>query len=130
MRITSHKSEIINRFAKAYRACEVAYDDGNREVIETPRDWPSGFGTTYRQNGQIVVGSNRDIVDLGELRDSQSYQRTDDYKTEYSWSADHALYVHEGYVTSKGNQVPARRWTEEAVEEVDLPKVFVENFNE
>jgi hypothetical protein len=125
----SHKAEIIKRFANAYRACEQKYDEANREVIETVRDWPQGFGTTYRRNGQIVVGSTRDIVDTGELRDSQSYQRVDEYRTEYSWSADHALLVHEGYTTKTGKRIPARRWTEVAAEELNIPQVFCEAFN-
>lgn len=128
MKVISHKQDIINRFKAAYRGCELAYDDANRQVIEEIRDWPQGFGTTYRRNGEIVVGSTRNIVDTGELRDSQSYQRPDEYKTEYSWSAGHALYVHEGYTTKSGKQIPARRWTEVAAEESNLPQVFCDEF--
>ena len=117
MRVVNHKDEILSRFARAYAKTEQSYDDACRDAITTPRDWPEGFGVTHRRNGSIVSGSHRDIVDLGELRDSQSYQRTDEYKTEYSWSAGHALYVHEGYTAKSGRPITARRWTEVAAEE-------------
>lgn len=128
MKVVSYRQDIIDKFKAAYRACEAGYDAATRQVIEEARDWPEGFGTTYRRNGQVVTGSYRDIVDLGELRDSQNYQRTEEYRTKYSWSAEHALYVHEGYTTKSGKQVPSRRWTEVAAEEKNLPQVFCDAF--
>lgn len=68
--------------------------------------WP---GVTKRRSG-TVAGTVRDVVDLGELRDSQTpARRVGPGHYEISWTADHAAAVFLGAVL-KGRKgaMPAR----------------------
>jgi hypothetical protein len=69
--------------------------------------WPR---ETRRRVG--VVGSPRNIVDLGTLRQSGTYSFPDAYSIEARWSADYATAVHEGARLRNGTILPARRWTD------------------
>jgi hypothetical protein len=63
--------------------------------------------------------SPRDIVDTGRLRASQQLNFSPrGTEAIHSWPTDYALYVHEGYTTRKGSQIPARRWTEKGLESI------------
>ena len=59
-----------------------------------------------------VVGSPRNIVDLGNLRQSGTYSFPDAYSIEARWSADYATAVHEGARLRNGTILPARQWTD------------------
>lgn len=75
--------------------------------------------TTQRKSGEIV-GSPRNLVDLGNLKDSKVVSRSSDGNAaEFSWSVDYSLAVHEGYTTKTGKDVPPRKWTEKGIEEAD-----------
>ncbi len=65
---------------------------------------------TRRQNGTLA-GSPRDIVDLGNLRDSQSYIPLNDFSWQFTWYVDYAALNHEGGITERGRFHPARPWT-------------------
>ena len=69
--------------------------------------WPR---ETRRRVG--VVGSPRNIVDLGTLRQSGTYSFPDAYSIEARWSADYATAVHEGARLRNGTILPARQWTD------------------
>lgn len=70
-----------------------------------------------------VSPSPRDIVDTGRLRAAQELLRISPNEWTIRWPVDYAIYVHEGYTTRSGSQMPARRWTE-----VPL-RLAQENFN-
>jgi len=117
-------------FSKLDQAIEQALKDvapdfarANTQAIESevyfhPRD-------TKRRNGD-TVGSPRDKVDTGELRDSilGPVYDPDGRGFTIGWDAEHAEYVHEGYTTSTGTVVPPARWTEEAMRQYDLLAEF------
>jgi hypothetical protein len=64
-----------------------------RVAIEKPQyEWS---GQTLRQNGTLV-GTPRNIVDLGNLRDSQSHHAIDDFHWQFTWGVDYAALNHEG----------------------------------
>ena len=64
-----------------------------RVAIEKPLyAWPN---QTLRQNGTLV-GSPRNIVDSGHLRDSQSATPIGDFSWQFEWSEDYAGLTHEG----------------------------------
>jgi hypothetical protein len=65
---------------------------------------------TLRQNSTLV-GSPRDIVDLGNLRDSQSYSRVSDFSWQFAWGVDYAALNHEGGIDERGKFRLARPWT-------------------
>lgn len=62
-----------------------------------------------------VPPSPRDIVDSGQLRASQLITFVTPSHCIFSWNVDYALYVHEGYTTTKGTQIPGRPWTEAVI---------------
>ena len=70
-------------------------------------NWPR---ETRRRVGR--VGSPRNIVDTGSLRQSGTYTFTDPYTMEARWSASYATAVHEGARLRNGTILPARPWTD------------------
>jgi hypothetical protein len=92
-----------------------------RELIESPVfAWP---GATVRQSGE-VVGSPRNIVDLGNLRDSQETQRLSAAAFRYSWDVLYAAYVFYGYTLLNGESRPGRDWITPVIK--DALKLFAE----
>lgn len=78
-----------------------------RELIESPVfEWP---GTTVRRSGE-VVGSPRNIVDLGNLRDSQDTRRLNPAAFQFVWDVQYAAYVFYGYTLLTGASRPGRDW--------------------
>jgi hypothetical protein len=76
-------------------------------------NWPR---ETKRTVG--TVGSPRNIIDTGSLRQSGTWQMTGPYQATFKWSANYATAVHEGArIRPWGNrnaalvQLPARPWT-------------------
>ncbi|MGB3208664.1 MAG: hypothetical protein WBB28_27055 [Crinalium sp.] len=97
-----------------------------KDAIEQPLyEWPR---TTVRKSGE-VVSTPRNIVDTGDLRDSQEHQKVDELNHQFSWNVPYAVQVHEGAVLKSGTELPARPWTREAVTRTDLVEVFIEAFN-
>lgn len=118
--------QLYQALSAAFQGVAEQYDRRLRMVIETPRQWEAGFGVTERKNGETVVGSYRNIVDLGSLRDSQRYL-VSGLKAVYLWDGDGktpAVLVHDGYTTRSGKKIPARRWTVEAAQELRIPETF------
>jgi len=70
-------------------------------------NWPR---ETQRRVG--TVGSPRNIVDTGTLRQSGTYTFSDSYSMEARWSANYATAVHEGARLRNGTILPARPWTD------------------
>lgn len=81
--------------------------------------WP---GTTQRRVG--TVGSPRNIIDIGNLRQSGSYQMTGPYSARFTWSANYATAVHEGYRRNRADGSaslwPARPWTSAVLGKVQV----------
>lgn len=129
MKRIRHRSELEQRIKRATKAVSDRYDQQLHVVIRQPRNWPEGFGTTYRQNREVVVGSNRNIFDTGELDNSQSLEYLPN-GSRHAWSVPYAAAVHEGVTLQNGQQIPARRFTYLAAMEARLPEVFVQAFKE
>lgn len=133
MRIVSNRSEIRKRLLHAFDAATDAYDKANRKVISDARDWGSGFGTTHRRNGEVVVGGYRNIVDLENLAQSQKVEPIGDGKARFSWDGNGetpAAIVHEGATLQNGTQLPARRWTRISAIEGRIGEAFKEGFED
>ena len=101
------------------QAMDWAEEDFRREIEETKWDWPR---ETIRRN-KTPVGSPRDIVDLGGLRDSQQREYMSDERTAFVWAGGegkaYALEVHDGYSSKAGNRVPPRAFTEGTISRLD-----------
>ena len=85
-----------------------------KEIDSKKWDWPN---KTKRKNGQ-TVSAPRDIVDLGNLRRSQTRQQTDKYSIEWIWNVDYSVVVHNGARLKGGGTYKARPWTKTAEQEV------------
>jgi hypothetical protein len=76
-------------------------------------EWPN---ITERRDadGKIreTVGSPRNIVNLGTLRASGSYQRVGKFAALFSWAAGYATATHEGAQLRNGGYIPPRPWTD------------------
>jgi hypothetical protein len=64
------------------------------------------------------VGSPRNLIDIGNLRQTGSWRMTGSYQATFKWSANYATAVHEGaWIHPWGNKdadkvlLPARPWT-------------------
>ena len=131
MKRISLQTDLEDRILSGIDAVSNAIDDAIHEVIETPSQWNEGFGVTRRRNGEIVVGSYRNIVDLGNLDQSQEMIR-DGLKTTWEWDGlgeTPAVLVYAGYTTKNG-RVPGRQFPERGIDQVDIQGVFNQGFNE
>lgn len=101
----------------ARRAAEIVMGELNNAFQQSLSaqawEWPR---PTKRTVGTVT--SPRNILDTGNLRDTNSWQMSGPYQATFTWSANYATAVHEGYVTKlrSGRQgpgllVPARPWT-------------------
>jgi hypothetical protein len=101
------------------KAMDWAEDDFRREIEAEKWDWPR---ETKRRSGP-TVGSPRDIVDLGGLRNSQKRENISEDRTAFVWTGGegkaYALEVHDGYSSKAGNRMPARPFTEETIAKLD-----------
>ena len=125
-----HHQRLRDKITSGMDSVSDAYQAAMTEVISEPYQWPDGFGITHRRSGEVVVGSNRNIVDLGNLRRSQSMTR-EGHKTIYEWNGlgeTPPVIVHEGATLPNGHQIPPRRWTEVAAENVDWEGEFANGF--
>lgn len=119
-----------NLSARAETAAQKAAEAVMRELFAAMQqsftarawDWP---GTTQRRVG--TVGSPRNIIDIGNLRQSGSYQMTGPYTATFTWSANYATAVHEGYRRYRkdggASTWPARPWTSAVLGRVQVPGI-------
>lgn len=119
-----------NLSARAETAAQKAAEAVMRELFAAMQqsftarawDWP---GTTQRRVG--TVGSPRNIIDIGNLSQSGSYQMTGPYAATFTWSANYATAVHEGYRRYRkdggASTWPARPWTSAVLGRVQVPGI-------
>ena len=107
----------LNRaIASSFDATVDAIAQQSDTEIETSK-W-AWTGTTQRRNGQIV-GSPRDIVDTGELLNSQQVTLYSDTEALIEYTADHASIVHRD-----------RPFLETALEEADFAAIMAEELRD
>jgi len=132
MRVISNKQDIINRISRSFEATVQRYDEAMKEIIANPRQW-GDFGTTYRRNGEIIVGGFRNIVDLENLQNSQRFEMVNPFLARFTWDGNGktpVTLVHEGYTTKTGKTIPARPWTTYGIIEGELEKTFINTFKQ
>ena len=102
----------------------------NFQIKDDKWTWPR---ETVRQNGSIV-GSPRDIVDTGELKNSQFIENVSDVYKVIGYTADHAALVHEGYQIERNDgtvtDVPARPFIDTAIEDYNPIEAYSEILKE
>lgn len=90
------------------------------------------YRQTLRKNGR-VVGSPRDIIDSGSLKNSLAITTEGEYSVRYKYKVDYSGLVHQGFVgKSEGSGInyPARPWVTAAHEENNLQEIFNEFLKE
>lgn len=101
--------------------------DAYIEAIESPvYKWPN---LTIRASGELA-GTVRNIVDLGNFRNSQQYELINPFLAEFSWGGgevDYAPQVFFGFTTESGSVYPARNPVKEAHKTIDPTELFGEN---
>ena len=102
----------------------------NFQIEDTKWPWPR---ETVRQNGS-KVGSPRDIVDKGDLKNSQFIEDVSDVYKVVGYTADHAPLVHEGYQIERNDgtvtDVPARPFIDTAIEDYNPIEAYSEILKE
>jgi phage gpG-like protein len=102
----------------------------NFQIEDTKWNWPR---ETVRKNGS-VVGSPRNIVDTGELKNSQFIEDVSDTYKVIGYTADHATLVYEGYQIERSDgkitNVPARPFIDTAIEDYNPIEAYSEILKE
>lgn len=102
----------------------------NFQIEDSKWNWPR---ETVRKNGS-VVGSPRDIVDTGELKNSQFIEDVSDTYKVIGYTADHAALIHEGYQIERNDgtvtDVPARPFIDTAIEDYNPIEAYSEILKE
>lgn len=120
-----NSKQLLNRIPAILTAYDkVIYPQFKEELEREQFSWPR---ETRRRNGS-VVGSPRNIVDLGGLRRSQERKRSSATELTYSWNAPYAALVLTGYETSRGTIVPGRNWIKPALEARPLDAFFAQQW--
>jgi hypothetical protein len=102
------------------------------QTVQFPLDrpWPR---KTRRRNG-TVVGSPRDIVDLGGFLRSQRREYPSSTQLVFSWDAKsrkgfmYAGLILTGYTTKRGTVVPGRNWIKPALDKHPLNSFFIQEW--
>ncbi len=116
MRIEINANLIEDRLERAWERYSQRLEAQFTKEIGTKQfSWPTEYKTTRgsynrKGKGRESVGSPRDIIDSGALRQSIQRTQTGKFAYRFSWNVDYSLYVLKGYRTSAGNQMPARDW--------------------
>lgn len=121
MRIEIDGSLIEDRLARAFeRYTQRLEAQFTKEIGTKQFSWPTSYKTTRgsynrKGKGRESVGSPRDIVDSGALRQSIQRSQQGTFAYRFSWNVDYSAYVLKGYRTKAGNQMPARDWISPAL---------------
>ncbi len=85
---------------------------------------------SYNVGDGIAVGSPRNLIDTGNLRQTGSFRMVGPTKATFTWSANYATAVHEGaYIYPWGNKqaarvyLPPRPWTRAVLGLEDTPGI-------
>lgn len=103
-------------FEKAVSWAEV---DFQQEFIASKWRWE---GKTRRKNGE-TVGSPRDIIDMGDLMQSQTREQQDENTIDIVWTGrageePYASFIHDGWTSKSNKRLPGRPWTDSTIEEL------------
>lgn len=124
--VTFDRKKFQRLAGKAFtKVVESALDEINKQITEKRRPYPAGR-VTKRKSGQVVVGGPRDVVDLGQLRDS--FEKTEGGASSFGgqkvitgarWTAPHATYIYFGT-----RQQPAYPWVKIGLRKIDVAALY------
>lgn len=132
------------------QAAQKAFQSAARELFGAMQqsftakawDWPQDLPTrklkgatlkekiaSYNNGDGVRAGSPRNLIDVGNLRQSGYYEFVGPYKARFTWSANYATAVHEGArIHPWGNKdrtvtLPARPWTAAVLGRIRVPGI-------
>ena len=129
MRFKSNREHFkrIAREAQLQTAKEL--DKRFRERIEQPYYWDGFEGrTTYRQNGEVVVGALRNIRDTGSLAVSQDMNIKGEGTIVFNWDGNGHTPVVDVYFGRRTatSYIPGRAWVDTVMAETNLSHLFID----
>lgn len=101
---------------RAFQTSMIELGETFQEVIEDVGAFPD-FPTS-------------DIVDTGDLRDSQQIDFPQPGSVAFDWPVDYAAFVHEGYTLQNGNEQAGRPWTSVGLARFNVQRRYAENLNQ
>lgn len=115
-KITFNGGAIKGAALRAFQTTMIELGETFQEVIEDVGAFPD-----FPQS---------DIVDTGDLRDSQQIEFPQPGSVVFDWPVEYAPYVHEGYTLQNGNEQPGRPWTKVGLARFKLQMRYAENLNQ
>jgi hypothetical protein len=109
-KVNINETVLRGKAIKALDEYAAKIGDEFQDQIESEK-WAWTNTATKRSNGR-TAGNPRDIVDTGELRDSQQGPAVADggLAQGFKWSAPYASLVQQGYIGRGGIPIPKRDW--------------------
>ncbi len=102
MNVKALEKYILEKSTEAFKKTVKQLATEEKYTIETVQYWAGFEGrVTYRQNGEVVYGANRNIVDTRDFTDSLSVEITGN-KAFLSWDSEHAFKVYFGELPTPG----------------------------
>jgi hypothetical protein len=114
-KITFNGGAIKGAALRAFQSTMIELGETFQEVIE--------------EVGAFSEFPQSDIVDTGELRDSQQIEFPQPGSVAFDWPVEYAPYVHEGYTLRNGAQQPGRPWTKLGLLRFNVQMRYAENLN-
>ena len=115
-KITFNGGAIKNAALRAFQTTMIELGETFQEVIE--------------EVGAFSDFPQSDIVDTGDLRDSQQIKFPQPGSVVFDWPVEYAPYVHEGYTLQNGNEQPARPWIKVGLARFNTQMRYAENLNQ
>lgn len=128
--IRSYRSEIKAKYQKGFEQTVNQVSDAIQSNITNPRHW-DGFenSVTHRQNGEIVKGAYRNIVDLGNARDGHTVEINGD-SAKLTWDGNGVTPIQDvyfGQVTDSGHFIAGRPFVHTTLDEINIAEMFRDN---
>ena len=82
------------------------------------------FTEVISEVGAFPEHPDRDLVDTGRLRASQTLDFPERGKAVFSWNTDYAIYQHSGFTMRNGQQWEGRPWTRLGMERLNFQNTY------
>ena len=115
-KITFNGGAIKSAALRAFQTTMIELGETFQEVIE--------------EVGAFSDFPQSDIVDTGDLRDSQQIKFPQPGSVAFDWPVEYGPYVHEGYTLQNGSEQPARPWTKVGLARFNIQMRYAENLNQ
>lgn len=115
-KITFNGGAIKGAALRAFQTTMIELGETFQEVIE--------------EVGAFSDFPQSDIVDTGDLRDSQQIKFPQPGSVAFDWPVDYAVFVHEGYTLQNGNEQAARPWIKVGLARFNVQMRYAENLNQ